>query len=57
MAYIIQNKMDSELAWNGTSQSWESEDFDTFNDDNLPLPKNGEWVEVTNKCFQGVANE
>ena len=46
MAYIVQNKINNELAWNATSQSWEAEDFDTFNDDSLPLPQNGEWIQV-----------
>tara|TARA_B100000519_G_C14017667_1_gene331818 strand:+ start:516 stop:683 length:168 start_codon:yes stop_codon:yes gene_type:complete len=55
MAYIIQNKMDPELAWNNTSQSWEAEDFDTFNDDSLPLPQNGKWIQVINKCDEEKA--
>ena len=55
MAYIVQNKINNELAWNATSQSWEAEDFDTFNDDSLPLPQNGEWIEVMNKCAEKKA--
>ena len=49
MGYIIQNKSDQELAWNDTTQSWESEDFDTFSNqdrETLTLPLDGVWVRV-----------
>ena len=49
MGYIIENKSDQELAWNNTTQSWESEDFDTFSNrdrESLMLPTNGKWVRV-----------
>ena len=58
MGYIIQNKINNELAWNDTSRSWETEDFDTFNThekQSLSLPKNGRWVEVMNKCDEEEA--
>ncbi len=50
MGYIIENKSDRDLAWNNTTQSWESEDFDTFSDQDrktLTLPLNGVWVRVS----------
>ena len=50
MNYIIENKSDRELAWNNTSQSWESDDFDTFSNyerETLTLPPNGRWVKVS----------
>ena len=49
MGYIIQNKSDQELAWNDTTQSWESEDFDTISNhdrETLTLPLDGVWVRV-----------
>lgn len=46
MGYIIQNKFDQELSWNDTTQSWESEDFDTFSNQDRELPFNGKWIKV-----------
>ena len=49
MGYIIENKSNQELAWNNTTQSWESEDFDTFSNqdkETLTLPVNGKWIKV-----------
>jgi len=50
MGYIIQNKSDQEFAWNDTTKSWESEDFDTFSNhdrETITLPVNGRWVKVS----------
>ena len=47
MRYIIENKIDQELAWNSTTQSWESEDFDIFSAEDretITLPTNGKWM-------------
>jgi hypothetical protein len=53
MAWIIQNKNDSELAWSN-SWGWCSDSYETFSDtekETLSLPIEGEWIEV---CWRKI---
>jgi hypothetical protein len=51
MAWIIQNKNDSDLAWSN-SWGWCEDDFDTFSDEekqSFNLPIEGRWLAISQR--------